>query len=147
MAKKKKKVRYLLALALLLSPVNPVLADVYSQAILNIINGEPVSQALTTDDTDVAFLIRHVGTAVSGTVQVSSGDVLLKVGAQGSEAADTTITGCGGTAGTLDVDNTACDTLGELVDRINASANWKAVILDGLRTDVTAAATLVTLST
>jgi hypothetical protein len=106
----------------------------------------PATAALTTDDTDVAFLIKHVGTSASGTAQVSSGDLLLKVGAQGSEAADTTVTGCGGTAGTLDVDNAACDTLGELVDKINASANWRAVILDGLRTDVTASATLVTMA-
>src|SRR5574341_738020 len=108
---------------------------------------EVVQGAMIADDTDVAFIIKYVGAQSSGTVQTSSGDILLKHGAQGAEAADATVTGCGATAGTLDVDNAACDTLGELVDKINAGGNWRAVIVDGLRTDTTAAATLVTMAT
>jgi hypothetical protein len=61
--------------------------------------------------------------------------LLLKVGAAGAEAADTTITGCGATAGTLDTNNAACNTLGELLGRINTSANWRAVPVDGLLQD------------
>lgn len=106
----------------------------------------PAAGSVTADDTDAAFIIKYVGTAANGTVAVTSGDVVLAHGAVSAEAADATITGCGATAGTLDVDNAACNTLGELVDKINTSANWRAVILDGLRSDVTSGATLVTLS-
>jgi hypothetical protein len=106
----------------------------------------PAAGSLTADDTDAAFIIKYVGTAANGTVAVTSGDVVLAHGAVSAEAADATITGCGATAGTLDVDNAACNTLGELVDKINTSANWRAVILDGLRSDTTSGATLVTLS-
>lgn len=106
----------------------------------------PASGSLTADDTDIALLIKYVGAQANGTVAVTAGDLLLKHGAVSAEIADTTITGCGATAGTLDVDNAACNSLGELVDKINTSANWRAVILDGLRTDVTSGATLLTLS-
>lgn len=103
----------------------------------------PSSRGMTVDDTDVGILIRYVGAQVSGTVQVSSGDLLLKHGALAGEIADTTITGCGGTAGTLDVDNAACDTIGETLDRVNASANWRAVRLDSLRSDLDSANKLI----
>jgi hypothetical protein len=106
----------------------------------------PAAGSLTADDTDVALLIKYVGTQASGTVAVVAGDLLLKHGAVSAEIADTTITGCGATAGTLDVDNAACNSLGELVDKINTSANWRAVILDGLRSDVTSGATLLALA-
>lgn len=106
----------------------------------------PAGQANATEDNDSAFLIQYIGAQQSGTAQISSGDLLLKHGVLASEIADTTITGCGGTAGTLDVDTSPCTTLGGLVDKINTSANWRAVQLDGLRSNVTAAATLVTLA-
>ncbi len=103
----------------------------------------PAGGANATEDNAVGVLIQYIGAQQSGTAQVSSGDLLLKHGVLASEAADTTVTGCGGTAGTLDVDNAACDTAGELVDRINAGGNWRAVILDGLRSSATAANRLI----
>lgn len=109
-------------------------------------NSDPVSLALTADDSDVALLVKYTGTAPFSSVQTSSGDLLFKTGTASADTAATDITGCGGTAGTLDVDQTTCDTLGELVDRINASTYWRAVIVDGLRSDATASATLVTMA-
>jgi hypothetical protein len=110
---------------------------------------EPVSGVITADDTDVAILIRYVGSTgtaatQSGDVEVAAGDILLKTGAIGAEIADVTITRCGATDGTLDADDAECNTLGEMVDSINVSANWVAVILDGLRSDVISGAQLLT---
>lgn len=135
----------LLASALALVAYSPPPA--HAQTVLPFLYGDPAPAAFpSAEDGGIAFIIKHVGTGASGTAQISSGDLLLKDGAEGAEAATTDITGCGGTAGTLDVDNAGCDTLGELIDRINASAKWRAVIIDGLRSDVTAAATLLTKS-
>lgn len=104
----------------------------------------PVNAVTTADDVDVAILIRYIGAQASGTIEVASGDLLMKHGVLASEIADTTITGCGGTAGTLDVDNAACDTIGETLDRCNASANWRCVRLDSVRSDNDAGAKLLT---
>lgn len=110
-------------------------------------NSDPVSRALTADDTDEALRCKYVGSSPFSTIQVSSGDLLFKTGTSSADTADATVTGCGATAGTLDVDNAACDTLGELVDKINGTAtNWRCVIIDGLRTDVTSGATFVTMA-
>lgn len=100
------------------------------------VQGQTVSR-LVADDEDVAILLRYHGTEASATVEVNaSGDILVKHGAESSEAADTTvICPSGGTGGTIDVSNAACDTVGEAVDAINASANWVAVPLDSLRSD------------
>jgi hypothetical protein len=158
MAKKKKtrKVRtpYLLALLLALSPANPLVADVYSKALEMILEAEPVSQALAADDTDVAILVRYIGTAQSGTAAVAAGgDLTFLSGAQGSEAAETAFE-CpvsGALGGIIDVSDAACDTIGEVVDTINGSCStcvkgvWAAVILDGLRSD-SSNDTLATLS-
>lgn len=98
------------------------------------VNGQTVSQ-LVQDDQDVAILLRYQGSQASATYEIdSNGDILLKHGAASSEAADTTL-GCPTATGTIDVSNAACDTIGEAVDAINASANWKAVPLDSLRSD------------
>jgi hypothetical protein len=104
----------------------------------------PAGGSMTADDTDIAFLIKYVGTAANGTAAVVTGDLLLKHGAVSAEVADTTVTGCGATAGTLAV--ATCTTLGALIDRVNASANWRAVILDGLRADSVTGAKLLALT-
>lgn len=104
----------------------------------------PLNVANTTDDVDVALMVRYIGAQASGTIEVASGDLLFKHGVLASEIADTTITGCGGTAGTLDVDNAACNTIIEVLGRCNASANWRCVRLDSVPEDATAGATLLT---
>jgi hypothetical protein len=98
--------------------------------------GAPVSASVAADDTDVALLIKYVGAASTATVEVAvtSSDFTFKQGG----AADTTLE-CpvsGALGGLIDVSNAACNTAGEVVDIINGSADWRAVILDGVRSDV-----------
>lgn len=100
-----------------------------------LVNG---SAALIADES-VAIAIKYIGSQASATVEVGSGDITVKHGAAGSEAADSTV----GVSGVV-ADGTYT-TLGAMVDTINASPNWRAEIVDGLRADVSTAA-LKTLS-
>lgn len=142
------RIRSLMALGLLLALGFPVIG--HTQTVPLPRSVEPVFGYLSADNADVALLIRYLGpttisTTNSGTVQVSSGTLLFKVGAQGAEAADTTMQ-CGATPGTFDTSNAACDTIGEVVDLINANPNWRAVNIDSLRSDVCSPTTLLTLA-
>lgn len=85
------------------------------------------------------ILIRYIGdNPDGGTVTVAAGgDITLKTGPVATSTADVT-TECpfsGGLGGVIDVSDDACSTLGEVVDAINASPNWVAVIQDGRRSD------------
>lgn len=116
----------------------PVAAQsMYDSGISQILRGQAAGLALTADDTSLAVIVRYIGTQ-SGTVAVASnGDITFKQGASGSEAASTEFE-CpvsGALGGVIDVSDTACNTLGEVVDTINASTSWRAVIIDGLRSD------------
>ena len=99
--------------------------------------------AVAADDTDVILVVKYVGDQSSAaTVTVTSATALVAFTVGG--VADTTInvqatTPCGATVGTLDGTDTDCDTVGEIVDEINASPNWKAKPLDALRSDATTA--------
>lgn len=90
-------------------------------------------------DGSVAMTIRYIGTEASATVTVGSGDITLKHGAAAAEAADA---GVGATGVIADGTYT---TLGAMVDAINISSNWRAELVDALRSDVSTAA-LKTLS-
>ena len=96
----------------------------------------PVQIAKIADDTDVAIVVRYVGPATAGvdTVAVAAnGDLtFIKDGAAytGMECPVAAPLG-----GIIVVANAACDTLGEVVDAINSGPDFKAFILDGLRTD------------
>lgn len=88
------------------------------------------------DDGPVALLVRYIGSEESGLVEVTAGgDLVFTHGVLGSEAADTSVLEEGGTGGTIDVSDTNGNTLGKVVDAINASANWEAVLVDALRGD------------
>jgi hypothetical protein len=95
----------------------------------------------TTGDDDVALLIRYVGTNTSGgtvVVAATTGDITFATGAVGSSAADDTLE-CpvsGALGGIIDVSNASCDTIGEVVDIINGSPNWRAVPVNALAADV-----------
>lgn len=101
----------------------------------------PVSGHVSSDTAgSVAMLIKYIGTAAaSATTDVAvaaGGDMTFRV----AGVASTTINSgavCGVTAGTLDLSTPAgtCDTLGEVVDVINATADWRAVLVGALRTD------------
>lgn len=82
-----------------------------------------------TTDTPVLIAIRYKGSQASATVTVSSGDITLKHGTAGAEAVDSTV----GASGVV-ADGTYT-TLGAMVDAVNASSNWQAEIVDGLRAD------------
>lgn len=117
---------------LLFSSLAPAQSS-YLTALGRYVDGEVVSFNQTAEDGDIALFVRYVGTTVgTNTVAVAAGGDIAFVE---DSSADTTIGTCGATPGTLDVSNTACDTLGEVVDLINSSANWVAVIHAGLRTD------------
>lgn len=110
-------------------------------------NAEPVGFATagdassTTGDDDVALIIRYVGSNTSGgtvTVAATTGDITFATGAVGSSAADDTLE-CpvsGALGGIIDVSNSACDTIGEVVDIINGSPNWRAVPINAMSADV-----------
>jgi len=90
------------------------------------------------DDGPVSLVIMYIGSQVSATVTVASGDITFKHGAAAAEAVDATIDSGGDDDGVIDVSDTTADTLGEVVDLINGSANWKAYIKDGIRADASA---------
>jgi len=102
---------------------------------------QPVSGNVASDTAgSVALLIKYVGTtAGSATTDVAvaaGGDMTFRV----AGVASTTINSaavCGAVAGTLDLSTPAgtCDTLGEVVDVINATADWRAVLVSALRSD------------
>lgn len=126
-----------LTVAVLFSPVLAPFATAQSPRVDligldRLFRSLPVNVANTTEDADIAFQVRYIGSQ-SGTVQVSGGNVLFKDGPSGSEIATTDITGCGGTAGTLAV--ATCTTVAPLVNRINASAKFRAVWIDAIGTD------------
>jgi hypothetical protein len=104
-----------------------------------------VSGALSAVSTDVGMWVKWVGPTVfttKPTVAVAAADSDMAFTVNG--AADTTITGCGGTAGTLDTAQAACDTIIELCNTINTSANW-ACALENMLGSTTAVNTLITL--
>lgn len=89
------------------------------------------------DDGDIGLIVRYKGAQASATVEVASttGDITFKHGAPGSETVDGTIDSGGNDPGVIDVSDASADTMGEVVDLINASPNWEAYLVDVLRTD------------
>ena len=107
--------------------------------------GNPVPVTLSSDTAgSVAMLVKYVGTSTSATTDVAvaaGGDMTFRIAGAADTAVNTVAQGslCGATPGTLDLSTPAgtCDTLGEVVDVINASGDWIAVLVDGLRSDLT----------
>lgn len=101
-----------------------------------ILASKKVSRSVV-DDLDIGLVVRYKGTEASATVEVASttGDITFKHGALGAEAVDSTIDSGGNDDGVIDVSDAAADTMGEVVDLINASPNWEAYLVDCLRTD------------
>jgi hypothetical protein len=99
----------------------------------------PVAGHVGSDTTaSPAMIVKYIGTGSSATVAVdaSTGDIEFKVATVDDSANIDTATVCaGGTAASLDVNDAQCDTFGEVVDLINASTHWRAVLVGALRTD------------
>lgn len=101
--------------------------------------GESTSQFLSAVSTDSALICRYIGPNQDGEIAVDAGtgDLTFIDGTNGAEAATSTFE-CpvsGALGGVIDVSNGSCDTLGEVVDVINASSNWRCFIHAGLRSD------------
>ena len=95
---------------------------------------------LNVTDSDAAMVVRYIGAQDSGTFAVvaAAEELVFKHGALAAEIADVSIQ-IGATPGSIDVSNALGNTMGEVVDHINASANWEARLLGALRTDIPAA--------
>lgn len=102
----------------------------------------PAGNVLGADDTDVAILVKHLGSSAeaAGEVAVAAGgDITFTASTVAVDDFECPISGALG--GVIDVSDAACDTIGEVVDIINGNCtgcvkgNWVAVILDGQRGD------------
>lgn len=137
----KTKLRFLLPL-LTLAVVGLLSFAPYAPAVdIPLHQPYAVSGALSAVNTEPALWIKWVGTGTTITTQptvavaAADSDVTLQVNGANDATASAA---CGGTAGTLDTAQAACDTIGELCDQINASANWLCVPEVGLRGDASA---------
>lgn len=101
-----------------------------------------VSTSITAVSTAPALLIKWVGDPASAaTIAVTTDDFLFTTD---GTTVDSTInvqatTPCGASLGTLDTGDTDCDTAVELINEINASANWVAVPIGVIASDNAAA--------
>ncbi len=97
------------------------------------------------DDEDVGILVKYIGAQASGTVTVAvtTGDITFKHGVLTEEVVDTTVVAV---TGIIVVSETYGNTMGKVVDLINASANWEAKLVDCLRADASTVAMLKTMT-
>lgn len=106
------------------------------------------------EDGDTALFCKYIGTNACGSIAVdaSTGDLTFTDGTCGAESATSTFE-CPVSAplgGVIDVSNAACNTVGEVVDIVNASSNWRCLPYAALRADdlngLSNAGSLVTIS-
>jgi hypothetical protein len=90
--------------------------------------------------TDVGIYVTYDGSQASATVTVeaAAGDITFKHGASGAEAVDSTIDSGGDDPGVIDMSDSNANSFGEVLDLINASANWSARLGGVKRADLTA---------
>ena len=138
------------ALAVLFAPVavaQSVEVEIPYQGIAS------AAQAVA-EDGSIAMYCKYIGTSAcaSITVDAGTGDLTFTDGTCGAESATDTFE-CpvaGALGGVIDVSNAACNTIGEVVDIVNASSDWRCLPYAALRTDssndtlVTIAATQAT---
>lgn len=110
------------------------LAGNVSAQSVYITGGLGVSDAISAVSTDIGIYIKYVGATQTGTatvaVDAATGDLAFVV----NGGADTTI-GCPTATGTIDTSDAACDTMGEVLDVINKTTNWRAVLGGMIRSD------------
>lgn len=83
----------------------------------------------------IGLIIEYVGAQQSCLITTASNNSIASaVGSTGAEAADANFT-IGATPGTIDLTNTAADTMGEVVDFINGLADYKARLVSLRRAD------------
>lgn len=122
--------KLILTLALALGLASIVSAQTY-----------PVSGHVSSDTAgSVAMIIKYIGTSALATVEIDAGtgDIELEINNVADNLnVDTGSVCAGGTANSLDVSDAQCDTFGEIIDLINASTNWRAVLVGAIRADST----------
>jgi hypothetical protein len=117
-------------------------------AILPAVADTTVNQYISADDVSAAILVKYVGTATSATVaSASTATMTFEVSAAAYTGFECPVSGALG--GIIDVTNASCNTLGEVVDTINGNctgcaSDFRAVIVDGLRSDSSALLLTVT---
>lgn len=102
-----------------------------------ILGESDITHGVTAVDTDFGLAVKYIGAQASGTVTVSAtdSDMTFKHGVLASEAVDATIDTGGDDEGVLDVSDIT-NTMGALVDTINASTNWDAMLIGCRREDI-----------
>lgn len=94
-------------------------------------------------DGSVAIALKYLGASPSATYTVvSATGITLKQGTAGAEAVDTTV----GASANGVVDFATDNTIAKVVDRINASPNWRAEVVDALRADSVASSAMLAIS-
>jgi hypothetical protein len=84
------------------------------------------------DDGDIALRIQYIGTQDAADVEVNAaGLILFKHGAVGATVADTNVSA----DGTITTTGGTEDTVGEVLNIINATTNWRAIHVDALLAD------------
>lgn len=101
------------------------------------------------EDGEVAMYCKYIGTSACASIAVDAGtgDLTFTDGTCGAESATDTFE-CpvaGGLGGIIDVSNAACNTMGEVVDIVNASSDWRCQLYASLRAD-SSNDTIVTIS-
>lgn len=104
---------------------------------------EVTNDDISGADGDLLFLIKYIGDEDSGIVDLDTGNLELLDGdlagetidAQLETIADTYNAACGVTLGIDLGANAACDTYGEVADIVNASDDWRMILVQSLRSD------------
>lgn len=113
------------------------LPHVHAQQVVDVgrfLPAVPTGNSITADDTDVAMIVKYIGSSASADVAVAAGgDLTFRDNAVADATFECPVSGALG--GIIDVSDAACDTMGEVVDIVNASANWRVVLIDALRSD------------
>jgi len=107
-----------------------------------------VRTSVTNDDIsgysgDLLFIVKYFGDEESGTLDLVSGDLAFYDGTLAAETidsqiqtiADTYHDACGVALGIDLAANAACDTYGEVADIVNASDDWRMVLVQAMRAD------------
>ncbi len=111
----------------------------YLEYLARFLNGQTVAGVRDADDTDVAIVVDYVEGAntIAQLALEANGDLTFTQdntsGATASTELECPVSGALG--GVISVSDGACNTFGEVVDIINASVSWRAVLVGALRTD------------
>ena len=112
----------------------------YLEYLTRFLEGQAVARVRGVDDTDVAIVVDYYQASAHTFAKVAveaDGNLTFTQDASDGTTASTELE-CpvdGDLGGIIDVSDGDCDTFGEVVDIINASTSWRAVLVGALRTD------------